>query len=59
MALGSTQTLTEMRTGVFSGGKGGRCVRPTNLPPFCAVGMKSGNLNFEEPSGPLWATPGL
>ena len=24
-----------------------------NLPPFCAVVTKSGNLNFLEPSGPL------
>jgi len=39
--------------GVFSGGKGGRCVRLTTLPPPCAVVMKSGNLNFLEPSGPL------
>ena len=27
----------------------------TNSPPFCAVFMKSGNLNFMEPSGPLQA----
>jgi len=51
MALGSTQTLTEMS-------KGGRCVKLTNLPPSCAVVMKSGNLNFLEPSGPLWACNG-
>jgi hypothetical protein len=38
---------------VFSGGKGGRCVRLTTLPPSCAVVMKSGNLKFLEPSGPL------
>jgi len=38
------------------GGKGGRCVRLTTLPPSCAVVMKSGNLNFLET---LWATPGL
>ena len=37
----------------FLGGKGGRCVRLTNLPPSCAVVMKSGNLNFLEPTGPL------
>jgi hypothetical protein len=37
----------------FLGGKGGRCVRLTNLPPSCAVAMKSGNLNFLEHSGPL------
>ena len=37
----------------FLGGKGDRCVRLTTLPPSCAVVMKSGNLNFLEPSGPL------
>ena len=31
---------------VFPGGKGGRCVRLTTLPPSCAAVMKSGNLNF-------------
>ena len=41
--------------GVFPGGKGGRCVRLTTLPPSCAVVTKSGNLNFLEPSGPLRA----
>jgi hypothetical protein len=35
------------------GGKCGRCVRLTTLPPSCAVVKKSGNLNFLEPSGPL------
>ena len=44
--------------GVFPGGKGGRCVRLTTLPPSCAVIMKSGNLNFLEPSGPLQACNG-
>jgi hypothetical protein len=39
--------------GAFRGGKGGRCVRLTTLPPSYAVVMKSGNLNFLEPSGPL------
>ena len=29
-----------------------------NLPPFCAVVTKSGNLNFLEPSGPLRACKG-
>jgi len=32
------------------GGKGCRCVRLTTLPPSCAVVMKSGNLNFLEPT---------
>ena len=56
MALESTQPLTEMSTRSISwGGKGGRCVRLTTLPPSCAVVMKSGNLNFLEPSGPVQA----
>jgi len=58
MALGSTQPLTEMSTGVFPGGKGRRCVRLTNFPTSCAVVMKSGNLNFLEHSGPLQACNG-
>jgi len=29
-----------------------------NLPPFCAFVMKSGNLNFLEPSGPVEASNG-
>jgi len=40
---------------VFSGGKGGRCVRLTTLPPSCAVVTKSGSFNFLEPSGPVQA----
>jgi len=58
MALGSTQPLTEMSTGEFPGSKGGRYVRLTTLTPSCAVVMKSGNLNFLEPSGPLQACNG-
>ena len=42
----------------FLGGKCGRCVRLTTLPPSCAVVMKSGNLNSLEPSGPLQACNG-
>jgi len=44
--------------GVFPGGKGGRCVRLTTLPPSCAVVTKSGNLIFLEPSGPVQACNG-
>jgi len=44
--------------GAFPGGKGGRCVRLTTLPPSCAVVMISRNLNFLEPSGPLEACNG-
>ena len=58
MALGSTQPLTEMSTRRISWGKCGRCVRLTTLPPPCAVFVKSGNLNFLEPSGPLQACNG-
>ena len=50
MALGSTQPLTEMTTRCISWG---RCVRLTILPPSCAVVVKSWNLNFLGPSGPL------
>ena len=42
----------------FPGGKGGGCVRLTTLPPSFAVVMKSRNLNFLEPSGPLRACNG-
>jgi hypothetical protein len=58
MALGSTQPLTEVSTRCISWSKGGRCVRLTTLSPSCAVVMKSGNLNFLEPSGPLQACNG-
>ena len=44
--------------GAFLGGKGGRCVRLTTLPPSCAVVTKSGNLNFLEASGPVQACNG-
>jgi len=43
----------------FLGGKDGRCVRLTTLPPSCTVVMKSGNLNFLEPSGSLQACNGI
>ena len=58
MALESTQPLTEMKPGVFPWGKGGRCVKLTTLPSSCVIVMKSGNLNFLEPSGPLQACNG-
>jgi hypothetical protein len=58
MALGSTEPLTEMSTRCISWGKGGRCLRLTTSPPSCAVVIKSGNLNFLEPSGPLQACIG-
>jgi len=58
MTLGSTQPLTEMSTRNISWGKSGRCLGLTILPPSYAVVMKSGNLNFLEPSGPLQACNG-
>ena len=36
MALGSTQLLVKISTRNIPGGKGGRCVRLTTLPPSCA-----------------------
>ena len=59
MALGLTQPLTEMSTrNIFCGGKGGRCVGLTTLPPSCVAVLKSGNLKLLEPSGPLQACNG-
>jgi hypothetical protein len=59
MALGSTQpsNRNEYQEN-FLGGKCGRGVRLTTLPPSCAVVKKSGNLNFLESSGPLQACNG-
>ena len=51
----SASNRNEWVPAAFPGGKDGRCVRLTTLPPSCAVVMKSGNLNFLEPSGPLQA----
>jgi hypothetical protein len=43
----------------FLGGKGGRCVRQTILPPLCAVVMKSDSLILLEPSLPVQACNGI
>jgi len=45
--------------GVFPGGKDGRCVMLTTLPPSWAIVTLSGNLNFLEPSGHLGPVMGL
>jgi hypothetical protein len=42
----------------FLGDKGGWCVGLTTLPALCAVVLKSGNLSFLEPSGPVQACNG-
>ena len=59
MALGSTQPPRNEYQVYFQVGKGGRCVRLTTLTPFCAVAMKSGNLNFLEPLGHSRPVTGL
>jgi len=56
--MGHSRPVTGLLYGAFYGGKGGRCIRLTNLQTSCAVVMKSGNLNFLEPSGPLQACKG-
>jgi hypothetical protein len=55
--LGRLSLSQKWVPGAFPAGKSGRCVRLTTLPPSCVV-MKSGNLNFLEPSGPLQACNG-
>ena len=50
------QTLTEMSTRNISGGKGGRCVGLTTLPPSCADCLE---IWEPQPPGTLRACPGL
>jgi hypothetical protein len=46
--------------GIFPGGKGGRCVGLTTLPPFYVpIVLESGSLNLQEPSGPVQACNGI
>jgi len=56
MALGSTQPVTEMSTGMFPGGKGGRWVGLTTLPTSCADCLK---IWEPQPLGILRGCPGL
>ena len=53
--LGTEYNQQKWVPGVFTGGKGGRCVRLTILPPSCAVVTKAGSLNFLEPPGSVQA----
>ena len=55
---GRLSLLQKCVPGGFPGGKCGRCVGLTTLPPSCAVVYKPWNLNFLEPSGPLQACNG-
>ena len=57
LGVGSASNRNENQV-YFLWGKGGRYVRLTTLPPSCTVVMKSGNLNFLEPSGSLQACNG-
>ena len=56
MVLGLTQPLTEMSTRNTSGGKGGRCVGLTTLPPSYADCLE---IWEPQPPGTLGACPGL
>jgi hypothetical protein len=55
---GRLKPLTEMSTRIISWGKGDRCVGLTTLPP-CAHVLKSGSLNFLDPSGPVKTCNGI
>jgi len=57
MVLGSTQPLTEMSTRSNSWGLKWPVRKADNLPPSCAVVMKS-RINLLEPSGPFQACNG-
>ena len=61
MALGLMQPLTEMSTRNISwgGGKGGRYVRLTALPPSCANCLDIREPQLLEPSGPVQACNGI
>jgi len=60
MALGLTQPLPEVGTRNISwGGKGGRCVGLTTLPPSCADCVEIWELRPLEPSGPVQACNGI
>ena len=56
MALGLTQPLTEMSTKNITGGKGGRYVGLTTLPPSCADCLEIWD---SQPPGTFRACPGL
>jgi len=53
---GRLSLLQKWVPGMFPGGKGGGCVRLTNLPPLCADYLK---IWEPQPSGTLRACSGL
>jgi hypothetical protein len=60
MSLGSTEPLREMSTRNISwGGKGGRCVGLTTLPPSSADCLEIWKPQLLEPSGPVQAYNGI
>jgi len=60
MALGSTQSLTEMSTRNISwGSRGGRCARLTTLYLHVPTVLKFKSLNLLEPLGPVQACTGF
>jgi len=59
LALGVTQTLTEISIRDFSGGKGGQCAGLQSYHIHVLTVLKSGNLNLLEPSGPVQSLTGI
>jgi len=48
-----------MSTGIFAGGKGGRCVGLTTLPPSFADFLEIWEPQTPGPSGPVQASSGI
>jgi hypothetical protein len=59
MALGSTQTLTEMSTGIFPGVKAAGTYGWQHHHLHVPIVLKSGSLKLLEPSGPVQVCNGI